>query len=46
MQRSAQRNDLRFFLNYIDLNRRCGRREEAMRVIKGTLDLLDRKSVV
>lgn len=42
MQRSAQRNDLRFFLNYIELNRRCGRREEAMRVIKGTLDLFGR----
>ena len=42
MQRSAQRNDLRFFLNYIDLNRRCGRREEAMRVIKGTLGLFGR----
>lgn len=42
MQRSAQRNDLRFFLNYMDLNRRCGRREEAMRVINGTLGLFGR----
>lgn len=42
MQRPAQRNDLRFFLNYIDLNWRCGRREEAMRVIKGTLGLFGR----
>lgn len=42
MQRPAQRNDLRFFLNYIDLNRRCGRHEEALRVTKGTLGLFER----
>ena len=42
MQRPPQRNDLRFFLNYIDLNRRCGRLEEALRVTKGTLGLFGR----
>lgn len=42
MRLPAYRNDLRFFLNYIDVNMQFDRFEEAQRVAQGTLGLLPR----
>lgn len=45
MRLPAYRNDLRFFLNYIDVNMQFDRFEEARRVAQGTLGLLPRLGV-
>lgn len=42
LQLPANRNDLRFYLNYIDLCLLCGKHEEAQRVARGSLRLLPR----
>ena len=45
MRLPAYRNDLCFFLNYIDVNMQFDRFEEARRVAQGTLGLLPRLGV-
>lgn len=45
MRLPAYRNDLRFFLNYIDVNMQFDHFEEARRVAQGTLGLLPRLGV-